>query len=229
MKRYFFILYLFLSLGLSVLVLTAAIAPAAFAEQGLLPTFANDTVINTLSIRRITAPASEYVPVLGPDYTSTDTLLRDSSCMKKHLTRAEKRACRAKEFAFKLDSLVELRDFTFYPTTMQAQPKGLLRMIYADFCYMLVSPMDMEVHLPVERGLSQYVTMLNFDTPGFSNYQAVKYQYEWRVSFSTQSQSDTYYFDMYISLITGETVLLLQSTQVSMRYVGTIGPRHRVE
>ena len=229
MKRYLLFLYISLTLGLSLLATAVVTAPAAFAEQKLLPSEVADTVITTLSIRRVQAPASKIVPVLGQDYTSVDTLTRDSSCLKTKLSRAEKRACRAKEFAFKLDSLVELRDFVFYPTTMQAQPKGLLRMVYADFCYLLISPMDMEVHLPVERGVSQYVTMLNFDTPGFSDFEAVKYQYEWRISFRTQYENDTYYFDMYLSLITGETVLLLQNSQTSMRYVGTISSRHKVK
>lgn len=229
MKRYFLILYLFLALGLSLLACAVVMAPAAFAEQSLLSVPTNDTVIRNYYIRRVQAPASEYIPVQGADYSSVDTLTRDSSCLKTKMTRAEKRACRAKEFAFKLDSMILLREFTFYPTTMQAEPKGLLRMIYADFCYLLISPMAMEVHLPVERGMSQYVTMLNFDTSGFTNYEAVKYQYEWRVSFRTQSQTDTYYFDMYLSLITGETVLLLQNSQISMRYVGTLSPRHPKE
>lgn len=228
MRRYFLSLYLFLTLGLSLLVAAAVMAPTAFAEQKMCDAVAADTVISSLTIRRVQAPASEYIPILQKDYTATDTITRPADC-DKHLTRAERRACRAKEFAFRLDSLIEVRNFTFYPTTMQSEPKGDLRMIYADFCYLLLSPIDMEVHLPVERSGSQYVTMLNFSTAGFSDFSAVKYQYEWRISFRTQSQGDTYYFDMYLSLITGETVLLLQNSLYSMRYVGTIGPRHKVE
>lgn len=221
MKRYFFILYLFLSLGLSLLLITAAIAPAAFAEQSLLPAEVNDTIIRTVSIRRVNHSKAENKPAeIVADRSAVDS-------NKSHsMSRAEKRAYRAKSFAAKLDSLVDSRTFTFYPTTMQAEPKGLLRLVYADFCYMYISPTDIEVQLPVERGMSQYVTMLDFDSAGFRDYTAVKYQYEWRISFRTQSQNETYYFDIYLSTITGETVLMVQSSQIAMRYVGTILPPH---
>lgn len=223
MKRYIYSLYIFVVIGIMFLLSAITIAPAAFAEQKALK---RDTVIQTLTIRRIPSSSSDVTPILGQDYTSVDTLKRDSSCLKP-LTRAERRKCRVQNMAFKLDSMITLQEFTFYPTTMQAAVNGEIRMIFADYCYMMLSPVDFEVHLPVERGVSQYLYMLSFDTAGVENYTAVKYLSEWRVSWQAKTEDDIYHFDMLVNTITSEVVVLVQSSSMAMRYVGVLGEHQK--
>ncbi len=221
MKRYIFTLYLLLTIALAMTLTAITLSPAAFAEQ---KAFASDTVIQTLTVRRIESSSSDVTPVLNRDYTSVDTLRRDSSCLNP-TTRAERRRCRIQDMAFKLDSMITLCDFTFYPATMQAAVNSEIRMIFADYCYMMFSPVDLEMHLPVERGVSQYLYMLSFDTSTIEDYTAVKYLSEWRVSWQATTEDDTYHFDMLVNTLTSEVVLLVQSPTMAMRYVGTLGAR----
>lgn len=45
---------------------------------------------------------------------------------------------------------------------MQQLPGGMIRSIYADYFFFGVFVDHVEVHLPTERGITQYVEMLNF-------------------------------------------------------------------
>ena len=223
MKKHIFSLYIFVAIVVFSVLTAITTSPAAFAEQR---TPNRDTVIQTLTVRRIPQSSSDITPILGNDYTSVDTLKRDSNCLKP-MTRAERRRCRIEEMAFRLDSMITLQEFTFYPTTMQAAVNGETRMIFADYCYMALSPVDFEVHLPVERGVSQYLYMLSFDTPGVENYTAVKYLSEWRAGWQAKTEDDTYHFDMLVNTLTSEVVVLVESSSMAMRYVGVLGEHQK--
>ena len=172
------------------------------------------------TISRDSVPVTTVVPVQRGDVVVNDTVSVDS--LKHHLTHAERRALRAKEFAAKVDSLVESLTFSFRPTTMQAMPEGELRMVYADYYYVLVSPMALEVHLPLERGLSQMISVLNFDNDGVAGLKPEKYGTRWMLSFVAEYYGEAYEFGFIISTLTGEVLLTLQSPNYSMRYVGEI-------
>ena len=181
---------------------------------------------NTLQVATTpdSIPQSTIIPTLGKDYTSIDTLNKDSTCLKAQ-NRVERRACKAKSFAEKLDSLIESRSFSFYPTTMQALPKGDMRMIYAGYYYLFMSPALVEVHLPAERGLSQYMTMLNFDTEQIADFTISKYLAEWSISLLIKSGEEEYQISMTISTITGEARVLIENARIAMLYIGSIGER----
>ena len=51
------------------------------------------------------------------------------------MTRPERRAYRARLYAQKIDSLVQSRDYMFFPNSMQEIPGGLIRSIYADYFF----------------------------------------------------------------------------------------------
>lgn len=172
------------------------------------------------TILRDSVPVTTVVPVQRGDVVVNDTVSADS--LKHHLTHAERRALRAKEFAAKVDSLVESLTFSFRPTTMQAMPNGELRMVYADYYYLLVSPMALEVHLPLERVLSQIISVLNFDNDGVEGLKPEKYGTRWMLSFTAEYYGEAYEFGFTISTLTGEVLLTLQSPNYSMRYVGEI-------
>ena len=169
-------------------------------------------------------PQSTIVPTLGEDYTVIDSLKKDSTCINPK-TWVERRACRAKSFAEKLDSLVESHSFSFYPTTMQALPKGDMRMIYAGYYYLFLSPALAEVHLPAERGVAQYATMLNFDTEQVADFTISKYLAEWSISLLLKGDGEEYQVSMTISTITGEARVLIENPNLAMLYTGSVGVR----
>lgn len=183
-----------------------------------------DSLAQSISANRGSVPAETIVPVMKPDFKSSDTVTRDNPRPDPR-TRAERRACRARDFSFGLDSLVATQSFAFYPTTMQAAPKGDMRMIYAEFYYVYISPVDLEVHMPVERGVTQYVSMLSFDTDSIGGYTATKHQTQWFISFSAAYGGQNYDFEIVISTVTGEAVLTIQGPATAMRYIGSIGKR----
>ena len=98
----------------------------------------------------------------------------------------------------------------FFPNSMQQLPGGMIRSIYADYFFFGVFVDHVEVHLPTERGITQYVEMLNFDSMSVRDYRAAR-----------------------VSTATGETVLTLLTPDVTMRYVGWLwnkrvnDPRYR--
>ena len=154
----------------------ATAGASASAVGGLMEHGQPDSLAQSITASRDSVPVETIVPAMKPDYTSVDTLTRDISAEATSGTRAARRAQRAQQFAYGIDSLVASKSYAFYPTTMQAAPKGMMRMIYAEYFYLYFSPVDLEVHLPVERGVTQYVSMLNFDADTISGYEAAKHQ-----------------------------------------------------
>ena len=49
------------------------------------------------------------------------------------MDRAQRRAYKARVYAAKIDSLVQSRDYMFFPNSMQQLPGGMIRSIYADY------------------------------------------------------------------------------------------------
>lgn len=230
MTKYIYALYA--SLVVTMLIVVVASAHNIFTEQpsegvGLQSKPQAAGAVAQFSVSRSAVPTLSIVPVLGPDYNSLDTITRRQSCNNAS-TRAERRACRAENFAFEIDSMVAVRSFAFYPTTMQSSPRGELRSIYAQFYYLYFSPVDLEVHLPVESGITQYVSVLNFDADRVEDFHSVKHLSQWVITFSAVRGSDTYYFNMLISTITGEVELLVQSSHLAMRYIGSLGSRMKI-
>lgn len=189
-----------------------------------------DLQIDTLyqmTVKKDSVPVMTVVPIEQGNVVVNDTVSVDS--LKHKLTYAERRKIRAEEFEMEIDSMVQSLTFSFYPTTMQAEPEGEMRMIYADYYYLLVSPMALEVHLPVERALSQYISVLNFDNEGIQDLKPEKYGSRWTLSFTAEYYDEQYRFDFTISVVTGEVLLVLQSPSYSMRYIGQLIHKKRGE
>ena len=179
----------------------------------------------TLSVQQSTAPASTVVPIIQPTYGVSDTLTRNT--VEKPLTQTGRRAKRAHDYAFKIDSLIATRAYAFYPTLMQAVPNGEIKQVYADYFYAYVSPVDLEIHLPIEHGIAQQTSILNFDTESIENYTAVKYLTQWNISFTAKSDGVEYGISLDVSTITGRTELTLEYPKGMMQYIGSIGERVR--
>lgn len=152
------------------------------------------------------------------------------------MDRAQRRAYKARVYAAKIDSLVQSRDYMFFPNSMQQLPGGMIRSIYADYFFFGVFVDHVEVHLPTERGITQYVEMLNFDSMSVRDYRAARVQWGWSVSFNISDGNTLYHADFAVSTATGETVLTLLTLltpDVTMRYVGWLwnkrvnDPRYR--
>ena len=67
-----------------------------------------DSLVQNISAARDSIPAETIAPVMKPDFKSSDTVARDNPRPDPR-TRAERRACRARDFSFGLDSLVATR------------------------------------------------------------------------------------------------------------------------
>lgn len=184
-----------------------------------------------ISIQRDSVPVTTIVPVEQAPYTSTDTLTQPmpaTQSSEQFLSHRERRAERARQYAFSIDSLVATRSFAFYPTAMQAVPDGEIRLVYADYFYAYISPVNLEVHLPMERGTMRQIAIINFDANELENYTSAKFQSQWNISFSAQDRGKQYDFALMISTITGQTELTIESSDGAMRYIGSIGQRTRV-
>ena len=181
----------------------------------------------SITIQRDSVPASTIVPVVQSAYSVRDTLTRDVSATS-NMTRTERREKKERDYAFMIDSLIATRAYAFYPTLMQAVPGGEMRQVYADYFYIYVSPVDLEVHLPIESGIAQQTSTLNFDTEHIGNYTAVKYLTQWNISFLAKDEGQEYQFSLNVSTVTGRTELTVSTPRgAMMQYVGSIGKRVR--
>lgn len=138
----------------------------------------------------------------------------------KGMDRVERRAYKAKLYAAKIDSLVQSRDYMFLPNSMQQRPEGMIRLVVANYFFFGMFIDHVEVHLPTERGLTQYVEMLNFDSKSISDYTAERMQWGWNIAMTITNGDDIYHADLEVSTTTGETVLTLVTPALAMRYVG---------
>ncbi len=193
---------------------------------GLTACVAQNKTQQEISAERDSLPASTIVPVIQPTYGVTDTITRPAPD-PTHMTRTERRAKRAHDYAFKIDSLIATRAYAFYPTLMQAVPNGEENGVYADYFYTYVSPVDLEVHMPIECGAAQQISVLNFDTESIADYTAVKYLTQWNISFVAKKDGTEYGFSLDVSTITGRTEMTIESPKGIMQYVGSIGERLR--
>ena len=181
----------------------------------------------SITIQRDSVPASTIVPVVQSAYSVRDTLTRDVSATS-NMTRTERREKKERDYAFMIDSLIATRAYAFYPTLMQAVLGGEMRQVYADYFYIYVSPVDLEVHLPIESGIAQQTSTLNFDTEHIGNYTAVKYLTQWNISFLAKDEGQEYQFSPDVSTVTGRTELTVSTPRgAMMQYVGSIGKRIR--
>lgn len=199
------------------LLLATVIATTASAQNATLQ----------LTARRDSVPVTTVVPVQQAAVTATDTLSAPAPTTEQYLSHRERRAERARQYAFTIDSLVATRSFAFYPTAMQAVPDGEIRLVYADYFYAYISPADLEVHLPMERGTMHQVSIINFDADGIENYVSAKFQTQWNISFSAEDRGKKYDFALVISTVTGQTELTVESPDGAMRYIGSVGQRIR--
>lgn len=188
--------------------LLAACAVFAQSPQYTLGTSGADSV-----------PQTTVVPVQQPAVQVVEhTTVYEES--EKGMDRAERRAYKAKVYAAKIDSLVQSRDYMFFPNSMQQLPGGMIRSIYTDYFFFGMFVDHVEVHLPTERGVTQYIEILNFDSMSIHNYQSSRMQWGWAVSFDISDGDALYHADLAVSTATGETVLTLITPSVTMRYVG---------
>ncbi|MBR3793932.1 MAG: hypothetical protein IKK27_08395 [Alistipes sp.] len=180
----------------------------------------------TITAQRDSVPTTTIVPVQQAPLTLRDTISApapDSRPMNHRQRREE----RARRYAMTIDSLVATRSFAFYPTVMQAVPDGEIRLVYADYFYAYISPVDLEVHLPLERGAMRQVSIMNFDSDRIENYVSAKFQTQWNISFSARDDGRQYDFSLMISTVTGQTELTVDGPDGAMRYVGSVGQRSR--
>lgn len=164
-------------------------------------------------------PQTTIVPVQqAPVHITEHTTVYEKPA--GHMTRPERRAYRAEVYAARIDSIVQSRNYLFYPNSMQQRPRGMIRSIYADYFFFGLLVDRVEVHLPVETGPTQYVWMLNFDAPSIRDYRAVRGASEWTVAFGFADGGKEYHAELTVSTVTGETILTLDTPETSMRYVG---------
>lgn len=164
-------------------------------------------------------PQTTIVPVQQPavQVVERTTVYEEP---ERGMDRAQRRAWKAKVYAAKIDSLVQSRNYMFFPNSMQEIPGGMIRSIYADYFYFGIFVDHVEVHLPTERGITQYVEMVNFDSMSLRDYRAARTQWGWSVTFNVADGDAAYHADFAVSTATGETVLILLTPSVTMRYVG---------
>ncbi len=164
-------------------------------------------------------PQTTVVPVQQPPVQVVEhtTVYEEST---RGMTRPERRAYRAKLYAQKIDSLVQSRDYLFFPNSMQEVPGGMIRSIYTDYYFFGMFIDHIGVHLPTERGITQYLYVLNFDSPSLSDYRAERLAWGWRISFGFADGDTAYHAGFEVSTATGETVLTLAAPDLVMRYVG---------
>ncbi len=164
-------------------------------------------------------PQTTVVPVQQPPVQVVEHTTVYEESMRS-MTRPERRAYRAKLYAQKIDSLVQSRDYLFFPNSMQEVPGGMIRSIYTDYYFFGMFIDHVGVHLPTERGITQYLYVLNFDSPSLSDYRAERLAWGWRISFGFADGDTAYHAGFEVSTVTGETVLTLAAPDLVMRYVG---------
>lgn len=191
------------------LALFAAGGAAAQTPQYTVGTAAADSV-----------PQIAVIPVQQPAERLVEHTIRYEEDPGQRPDRAERRALRARAYAARIDSLVQSRNYMFFPNSMQEVPGGLIRSIYADYFFFGLFVDHVEVHLPTERGMTQYVEMLNFDSMSLRGYRAARLQWGWSISFDVADGDRICHVDLAVSTATGETVLTLVAPSVAMRYVG---------
>ena len=154
----------------------------------------------------------------------------DSTTVYEHpsgkMTRAQRRARKADEFASRVDSLVRSRNFVFYPNSMQEIPSGEMQLIYADYCYFGLFGDTVEVHLPLVRGIMQYVGMMNFEEK-IADYRLLPFQSGLTATFSVTYDGNLYFGRLVVSEVTGETALTIVAPDTTMRYIGWLSRERR--
>lgn len=171
-------------------------------------------------------PATTVVPVQRPAVQVDESTVLDERSTRG-MTREERRALRARHFAERIDSLVQSRDFIFWPNSMQQVPGGTIHLIYNESYYFGLFVDHVEVHLPTERGVTPFVEALNFDSMRLKEYTAAAIHGGWNIRFRIADGDDCYIVDFVVSTLTGETILSLLTPTTSMRYVGSIDSRER--
>ena len=201
--------------------LLAALAGPVAAQENLAAAAPQFTVTADNPV-----PATPVVPVQRPAVQVGErTVIDDRST--RGMTREERRALKARRFAERIDSLVQSRDFIFWPNSMQQVPGGTIHLIYNESYYFGLFVDHVEVHLPTERGVTPFVEALNFDSMRLKEYAASAIHGGWNIRFRIADGDACYIVDFVVSTLTGETILSLLTPTTSMRYVGSIDSRER--
>ena len=171
-------------------------------------------------------PATTVVPVQRPAVQVGErTVIDDRST--RGMTREERRALKARRFAERIDSLVQSRDFIFWPNSMQQVPGGTIHLIYNESYYFGLFVDHVEVHLPTERGVTPFVEALNFDSMRLKEYAASAIHGGWNIRFRIADGDACYIVDFVVSTLTGETILSFLTPTTTIRDVGSIDSRER--
>lgn len=201
--------------------LLAALAGPVAAQENLAAAAPQFTVTADNPV-----PATTVVPVQqSAVQVGERTVIDDRST--RGMTREERRALKARRFAERIDSLVQSRDFIFWPNSMQQVPGGTIHLIYNESYYFGLFVDHVEVHLPTERGVTPFVEALNFDSMRLKEYAASAIHGGWNIRFRIADGDACYIVDFVVSTLTGETILSLLTPTTSMRYVGSIDSRER--
>lgn len=225
MKRYIYTLYGSIVVTMLAVIIASARNIYADEKPDAAHQMATDTLVQSFSFRPDSVPVMKSAPLQGPDFNSLDTIT--APAYQSSAEGAPRRAAAAARVAYRIDSLVASHAIAFYPSAMQSSTSQKMKMIYTDYYYLYLSPVDLEVHIPVEHSPSGYMTMLNFDCDTIADYQSRKQLSEWIISFSATTSGDKYDFQLVISTVTGEAELIVVSSKIAMRYLGRVG--HRAE
>ena len=164
-----------------------------------------------------TVPVTTIIPAEQTQIQEVDSTVITEPAPK--MTRAEKRARKANEFAYRIDSLVRSRNFVFYPNSAQNIPDGEVLTIYADYYQFSLSGDNAELHLPYVNKLTESITMLNIDS-SVADYRLYPFESGLTTTFSLKRSDETIFCRFVVSSVTGQTVLTLVAPDGAMRYVG---------
>lgn len=164
-------------------------------------------------------PQTTVVPVQQPPVQVVEhtTVYEEST---RGMTRPERRAYRAKLYAQKIDSLVQSRDYLFFPNSMQEVPGGMIRSIYTDY-YFFGSSSTTSGSACRPRAAHADISTCSIST---RRPCPITGPSAWRGAGVSPSGLPTAIrptmpgFE--VSTATGETVLTLAAPDLVMRYVG---------
>ena len=187
--------------------------------------------VSAQTLESISATGDSQVPVttVVPVQQTPVRIAESSTVMEPaagKMTRAQRRAYKADKFAYRVDSLVRSRNFVFYPTTVQAVPDGESQNIFAQYYYFGFFTDSVEVHLPSVNGVTQFVSMMNFDS-AVMDYKLLPFQSGLTSTFAIDDSGQTVFCRFVVSTVTGETVLTMTTPAGTMRYVGWLSRERR--
>lgn len=184
--------------------------------------YAQSPRITVLSDRADSVPFTVTVPVQENALHLSDRIT-DYAKPGPHADRQEKKQWQRLEKIATTDSLIQSRDFLFFPLAMQRTGGKVRPLRDGDYCLALWVDTS-TVHLPVESEQGR-MEDLNFEASVSGHYHYQRLQNEDRVSFRMTDGQTNYHVDISVQLADGEAHLTLYTPTEIMRYTGYVS-RH---